>query len=87
MRIIYDEIRNNSIVMNSHYIELPESKFIVEIGVASAYDFLYNFVPVMDEDRFKEEFGELTEAYLNNIILLTSVNSTALAQSQQSSLT
>ena len=71
----YDRIREESIVMSPHYIELPESKFIVEIGIASAYEFLYNFIPLLNEDKFKEEFGDLTEAYLNNIMLLTSVRS------------
>jgi len=71
----YDDIRERSIVMSPHYIELPESKFIVEIGIASAYEFLYNFIPILDENKFKEEFGDLTEAYLNNIMLLTSIRS------------
>jgi hypothetical protein len=71
----YDSIRERSIVMSPHYIELPDSKFIVEIGIASAYDFLYNFIPLLDENKFKEEFGDLTEAYLNNVMLLTSIRS------------
>ena len=36
---------------------------------------MYNFVPLLNEEKFKEEFGDLTEAYLNNIILLTSIKS------------
>ena len=71
----YENIRNNSIVMSPKYIELPESKFIVELGIASAYEFLYNFIPLLNEDKFREEFGDLTEAYLNNIMLLTSIRS------------
>ena len=46
------------------------------MGIASAYDFLYNFIPLMDENTFKEAFGEdLNEIYMNNILLLTSVRS------------
>lgn len=72
----YDKIQQNSAVLNSHYIELPSSKFIVEMGIASAYDFLYNFIPLMNEDTFREAFGaDANEAYLNNVILLTSIRS------------
>lgn len=72
----YDEIKENAAVNVSHAIELPDSKFVVELGVASAYDFLYNFIPLMNEDTFKEAFGdELNEVYMNNILLLTGVRS------------
>ena len=72
----YDEIKANSAVQNSKFLELPQSHFIVEMGIASAYDFLYNFIPLMDENTFKEAFGEdLNEIYMNNILLLTSVRS------------
>lgn len=72
----YDKIRDNSVVQNSKFLEMPDSKYIVEIGIASAYDFLYNFIPLMDEDTFKEAFGEdYNDLYLENILLLTSVRS------------
>lgn len=72
----YDNIRANSAVENSKVIELPESKFAVEMGIASAYDFLYNFIPLMDEETFKEAFGsDLNEIYMNNVLLLTTVRS------------
>lgn len=72
----YDNIKANSAVENSKVIELPESKFAVEMGIASAYDFLYNFIPLMDEDTFKEAFGQdLNEIYMNNVLLLTTVRS------------
>lgn len=70
----FDQIKANSVVMNSKFIELPESKFICEMGIASAYDFLYNFIPLMDGDTFKDAFGdELNEVYMNNTLLLTSL--------------
>ena len=72
----YDNIKANSAVENSKVIELPESKFAVEMGIASAYDFLYNFIPLMDEETFKAAFGDdLNEIYMNNILLLTTVRS------------
>jgi hypothetical protein len=46
------------------------------MGVASAYDFLYNFIPLMDGDTFKEAFGDdINEIYQNNILLLTTIRS------------
>ena len=72
----YDNIRKKSAVMNSKYIKLPYSEFIVEMGIISAYDFLYNFIPVLDEKTFKEAFGDdLNEIYMNNILLLTTIKS------------
>ena len=74
--IEYDKIRENSAVLNSKYIKLPSSKFIVEMGVISAYDFLYNFIPVLDEDNFKKAFGnDTSDIYKNNILFLTTVKS------------
>lgn len=72
----FDKIKANAAVENSKVIELPESKFAVEMGIASAYDFLYNFIPLMDEETFKEAFGsDLNEIYMNNVLLLTTVRS------------
>ena len=72
----YTKIKENSAVENSKYIELPESKIIVEMGIASAYDFLYNFIPLMDENTFREAFGDdENDLYKSNLLLLTSVRS------------
>ena len=73
--IEYDKIADESDVRSSKFIELPDSHFIVEIGVASAYEFIYNFVPLMDENAFREQFGNNSQAYLDNVILLTIVRS------------
>lgn len=72
----YDKIRENAIVNKPTCIELPYSKYVVELGIVSAYDFLYNFIPLMDEDTLKETFGATaSDAQLNNILLLTTVKS------------
>ena len=74
--IEYDRIRSEAAVNNSKYIELPDSGIICEMGVASAYDFLYNFIPLMNEDTFREAFGsDMNQVYLDNVILLTSIRS------------
>lgn len=72
----YDQIRKNSAVMKSKYLKLPYSKFIVEMGIISAYDFLYNFIPVLDEKTFRDAFGDdINNVYVNNLLLLTSIRS------------
>ena len=72
--IDFDKIRENAAVNTSHLIELPDSGFIVDMGVASAYDFLYNFIPLLNEENFKDAFGDdINEIYMNNIVLLTSI--------------
>jgi len=46
------------------------------MGVASAYDFLYNFIPLMNEETFKDAFGnDASQVYMDNVLLLTSVRS------------
>lgn len=72
----YDNIHKNAAVNNSKYIKLPHSGFIVEMGIISAYEFLYNFIPVLDEDTFKNAFGDdPNQVYMNNILLLSAIRS------------
>jgi hypothetical protein len=72
----YDEIHKKSAVMSPKYIKLPKSGFVCELGIASAYEFLYNFIPLMNPDTFKAAFGtDVTDAYAQNILLLTTVRS------------
>ena len=70
----YDDIYDRAAVRNIKYIKLPKCGYIVGIGIASAYEFLYNFIPVLDEQNFKDAFGEdINQVYMNNILLLTTV--------------
>lgn len=70
----YEEIYKRAAVRNSKFIKLPQCGYIVELGIASAYEFLYNFIPVLDEETFKASFGDdLNAVYMNNILLLTTV--------------
>ena len=78
----YDKIKNESAVMNSKFIRMPRSKFIIEIGVISAYEFLYNVIPTLDEEKFKESFGEdPNQVYANNALLLMSIRSVRIPSS------
>lgn len=70
----YDEIYKKAPVRNIQYIELPNCGYIVGFGIASAWEFLYNFIPVLDEQTFKDAFGDdINQVYLNNMLLLTTV--------------
>ena len=70
----YEDIYKNAAVRNSKFIKLPYSGYIVELGIASAYEFLYNFIPVIDEETFKQAFGnDINDVYKNNMLLLTTV--------------
>ena len=70
----YDDIYKKAPVRNIKYIRLPKCGYIVGLGIASAYEFLYNFIPVLDEKTFKDAFGEdINQVYMNNILLLTTV--------------
>ena len=72
----YDKIKEEAAVNKSNYIKLPESGIICEMGIASAYEFIYNFIPLLDENTFKAAFGEDTnQVYMNNVLLLTAVRS------------
>ena len=53
----YEKLHENSMVEKSVFVELPNTKFICEVGIASAYEFLYTFIPITDPERFDDEFG------------------------------
>lgn len=75
----YDTIRSQSAIKKSKLIQLPHTKIRFEMGVVSAYDFLYNFIPLMDQKTFVEVFGE--DASIDdaeNILLLTSIRSVSI---------
>ena len=70
----FDKIKSEAAVNTSKIIELPDSHIACEIGVASAYDFLYNFIPLMDENTFREAFGpDEHGVYMANALFLTTV--------------
>lgn len=61
----YQKLHDESQVMKPRFIELPETKIVAEVGILSAYDFLYNVIPVVDDDAFEREFGD-NESYKTN---------------------
>ena len=72
----YDKIRERSSVKTSKFIRLPYSKIIVELGLVSAYEFLYNFIPATDPDTFRAAFGDdPNNIYTQNLLLLSTLRS------------
>ena len=70
----YDNLHENSLVSKSTSIELPKCKYVVEVGVASAYEYLYNFIAINEPERFHEEFGDdENDSYRSLIPFLLSV--------------
>lgn len=43
---------------NTSMVELPISKYVIEFGPISMYDYLYKVLPIGDDDQFKTIFGE-----------------------------
>lgn len=72
----YDNIRKNSAVLNSKFYELPYSKIVVEMGIPSAYEFLYNVIPLLEEKGIENAFpNDVNNIYEDNSLLLTAVRS------------
>ena len=60
------DLVNDSPVVNHVQYELPYSKFIVEVGIASAYDYLYYIIDNLLGDKFQENHPD----DVNNILQL-----------------
>ena len=74
-----DRVFNNSVVQKSKFLRLPTSKTVVEMGVISAYEYLYTFLPIADEDTFKNTFGDdPNNVYASNLLLLMAVRSVSI---------
>jgi hypothetical protein len=54
----YQELFESSSVQTYKAIKLPDSGFIVEVGIASAYDYLYQILDVLLSDEGKEVFED-----------------------------
>lgn len=76
---MYDEIYKKSPLKAGKLITLPFSKIRFEMGVVSARDFLYNFIPMLDQKTFISVFGENAKPDdLENVMLLTAIRSVAI---------
>lgn len=54
----YDQLVKDAPINNSTYLELPVTKYVIEVGPLTMYDYLYKVLFAMDERSFKEMFGE-----------------------------
>ena len=72
----YDRIRKESSVKQSKFIRLPFSKLILEMGPISCYEFLYNFITVLNPETFKDNFGDDPSGiYGQNVLFLSTIRS------------
>ena len=77
----YNHLFESSSVQSYKAIELPDSGFVVEVGIASAYDYLYQVLDVVvtDEERAKELFGDDVNGVMQlNLALLSIVRSVSI---------
>lgn len=51
-------------------VRLPDSKYIIEIGFASAYEYLYNVMDKLDGDQFKENHPDDVNGVMADIVSL-----------------
>lgn len=62
-------LHENSPVRKYTRYRLPESKMIIEVGYASAYDYLYNVLENMDGDNFSKKYPE----DINNVLKINTM--------------
>ena len=71
-----NEMVNESPTRNIRRFKLPESGFVVSIGIASAYDYLYTVAPNVLGDKFKDNHPDDVNGVLNlNSALLNLIRS------------
>lgn len=54
----YDTFAAEADVNNVTLIELPYSKKVICVTTVSAYEYIYNIIPILDPDTFKAAFGD-----------------------------
>lgn len=67
----YDEIQQNAIVNKSKLTKMPHSGILIEFGIISAYEYIYNYIPLTDPNFLTEHFGDDADLYREHTILLT----------------
>ena len=66
----YKKIQENAPVNTVRVIRLPDTQAVAEIGQASVYEFIYNFLPAGQDKNFKELFGEDAEMDDDSLAIL-----------------
>ena len=54
----WNAVLNDAPLFNTTLIELPESKYCVEFGPITLYDYLYKVLPIGNEETFRATFGD-----------------------------
>ena len=75
----YENFFKESPVHKRKYIKLPASGYVVEIGIVSAYDYLYNVVNEFGDNKFEKLHGDdINNSLRLNIIFLDMVRSISI---------
>ena len=75
----FEKFAEESPVRKRKYIVLPVSKYVAEIGLVSAYDYLYQVVSNITSEQFKDEHSDDVNGYLKiNGIYLNMVRSISI---------
>ncbi len=64
------ELLDTSPCQKHKRVRLPDSKYIIEIGFASAYEYLYNVMDKLDGDKFKENHPDDVNGVMADIVSL-----------------
>lgn len=54
----YLDIQDNSPLNSTSFIEMPGSKYVIEFGPITLYEYLYNVLPIGNEESFRRMFGD-----------------------------
>lgn len=68
-------------------VRLPDSKYIIEIGFASAYEYLYNVMDKLDGDKFKENHPDDVNGVMADIVSLLPIVRSVYVPNADSSYT
>lgn len=75
----FEKFAEESPVRKRKYIVLPVSKYVAEIGIASAYDYLYQIISNITSEQFKSEHSDDINGFLKiNGLYLDAVRSISI---------
>ena len=65
-------IQEKAAVNNCKVIKLPHSGIIFEMGILSAYEYMYNFLPIASDEEFRNDVASRINAEVANDITIMS---------------
>lgn len=78
----FEEFEKDAPIFKRKYIILPKSRYVVEVGLVSAYDYLYTILENYLNPSFKEDHSDDVNSFLEyNITYMTMVRSISIPKS------